>query len=149
MENLKKFQKNLEKQVINLKNNLKNKEEELANVKLRIYKEELISKQDDYSREEIEIILHLLFGYYLTKEYCNNHIPEIYLNKASELLDDWPETIEKNYSELFKKYEEYETSVDDDIVQQKLEYFIEKSKLIEECDDIMDVFIPPPLHISE
>jgi len=143
--------KYLESKIESLKNELKIAEKESAEIKLQEFKNKLSKKYEQFSREEMELIFQLLFGYYLIREFDKTNAinPNLYLNKVAEFLDSWPEEIKKEFKPLFIKFDEYELTMDDQEVIDKVHFYVENSEQLDDDDteNLISIFclvILPP-----
>lgn len=138
--------KYLESKIESLKNELKIAEKESAEIKLQEFKNKLSKKYEQFSREEMELIFQLLFGYYLIREFDKTNAinPNLYLNKVAEFLDSWPEEIKKEFKPLFIKFDEYELTMDDQEVIDKVHFYVENSEQLDDDDteNLISIFCP-------
>jgi len=135
----------LEEQIKKLENELKVAKMEEMTKSLNDLKDEISSKYNNFSRQDMELIYQLLFGHFIINEFDQTFLidHDIYINKVAEIMDMWPEEVRRDFGELFQKYEELENTFDDDMIIDYLNEYIDKAKILEDedPDNLITIFI--------
>ena len=135
----------LEEQIQKLDNELKVAKMEEMTKSLNDLKDEISSKYNNFSRQDMELIYQLLFGHFIINEFDQTFLidHDIYINKVAEIMDMWPEEVRRDFGELFQKYEELENTFDDDMIIDYLNEYIDKAKILEDedPDNLITIFI--------
>lgn len=135
----------LEEQIKKLENELKLAKMEEMTKSLNDLKDEISSKYNNFSRQDMELIYQLLFGHFIINEFDQTFLidHDIYINKVAEIMDMWPEEVRRDFGELFQKYEELENTFDDDMIIDYLNEYINKAKILEDedPDNLITIFI--------